>query len=63
MVVIPYLMLQCGFLGHIASNCPQKGRRSRESEMPNQSENNSGSNRTMNNIVAEDKDCSKMKMH
>ena len=43
---------KCGSLGHIASKCPQKGRRSRESERPNQPPNNFGNNRTVNNIVA-----------
>ena len=47
---------KCGSLGHIASKCPQKGRRSRESERPNQPPSNSGNNRIMNNIVAEDKE-------
>ena len=47
---------KCGSLGHIASNCPLKGRRSRESQRPNQQSNNSGNNRTVNNIVAEGKE-------
>ena len=36
---------KCGSFGHIASNCPLKGRRSRESQRPNQQANNSGNNR------------------
>ena len=47
---------KCGSFGHIASNCLLKGRRSRESQRPNQQTNNSGNNRTVNNIVAEDKE-------
>ena len=47
---------KCGSLGHIASNCPLKERRSRESQRPNQQPYNSGNNRTVNNIVAEGKE-------
>ena len=42
-------------MGHIASNCPLKERRSRESQRPNQQPYHSGNNRTVNNIVAEGK--------
>ena len=47
---------KCGSFGHMASKCPQKWRRSRESERLNQPPNNSCNNRTVNNIVAEDKE-------
>jgi len=47
---------KCGSLGHIASNCPLKGRQSRESQRPNRSPNNTGNNRSVNSIVAENKE-------
>ena len=43
-------------MGHIASNCPLKGRQSRESQRPYRSPNNSGNNRSVNSIVAENKE-------
>ena len=43
---------KCGSLGHIASNCPLKGRQSRESQRPHRSP---GNNRSVNSIVAENK--------
>ena len=47
---------KCGSLGHIARNCPLKGKQSRETQRPNQSPNNSGNNRSVNSIVAENKE-------
>jgi len=46
---------KCGSLGHVAANCPQKGRKSRESQRPNQQSNSNGNNKTVNSIVAESK--------
>ena len=42
-------------MDHIVSNCPLKGRRSKESQSPDQPSNNSG-NKTVNNIVVESKE-------
>ena len=47
---------KCGSLGHIASNRPLKGRQSRESQRPHRSSNNSGNNRSVNSIVAENEE-------
>ena len=48
---------KCGSLGHIASNRPLKGRQSRESQRPHRSSvYNSGNNRSVNSIVAENEE-------